>query len=111
MPAHLVIVKSTKHYQGKRGFKEYSPLSVLQMLGRAGRPGYDTSGVAVIMTDKANEGLYQHIIEKPFLDPIESCLLLSAQEVVNCEVSLGIVQDLSQLIQWLQVQKSPKVLD
>ncbi|KAH9104506.1 hypothetical protein AeMF1_019437 [Aphanomyces euteiches] len=109
MPAHLVIVKSTKHYQGKSGFKEYSPLSVLQMLGRAGRPGYDTSGVAVIMTDKANEGLYQHIIEKPLLDPIESCLLLSAQEVVNCEVSLGIVQDLSQLIQWLQVQKSPKV--
>ncbi|KAF0714949.1 hypothetical protein AaE_011450 [Aphanomyces astaci] len=41
LPAHLVVIKSTQHYQGRSGFTEYTPMSVLQMIGRAGRPGFD----------------------------------------------------------------------
>ena len=34
------------------GYKEYDRSVCLQMVGRAGRPQFDTEGVAVIMTQK-----------------------------------------------------------
>lgn len=57
LPAHLVVVKGTRRYcsgaeapgEG-RGYKEYDRSTCLQMIGRAGRPQFDTEGVAVIMT-------------------------------------------------------------
>lgn len=49
LPAHLVIVKTTKHYQNGE-YKNYSESAILQMIGRAGRPGFDTAAFAVIMT-------------------------------------------------------------
>lgn len=49
LPAHLVIVKSTKHYVAGC-YMEYSESTLLQMIGRAGRPQFDTSGTAVILT-------------------------------------------------------------
>ena len=32
--------------------REYDRSSVLQMIGRAGRPQFDTEGIAVIMTQR-----------------------------------------------------------
>ncbi len=69
LPAHLVIIKGTRRYCGKSegadaargdtadgscssGYKEYDRSVCLQMVGRAGRPQFDTEGVAVIMTQK-----------------------------------------------------------
>ncbi|CAG9786613.1 unnamed protein product [Diatraea saccharalis] len=55
LPAHLVIVKNTQQYVNG-AYQEYSISTVLQMLGRAGRPQFDTEATAVIMTrqrDKA----------------------------------------------------------
>lgn len=57
LPAHLVIVKSTQHYVDGT-FKEYSEVQLLQMIGRAGRPQYDTSATAVIMTADTNKVYY-----------------------------------------------------
>lgn len=54
LPAHLVIVKSTKYYS-KEGYKDYSEINLLQMIGRAGRPQFDTSATAVIMTIAADK--------------------------------------------------------
>uniref|UniRef100_A0A6G1SJS3 DNA 3'-5' helicase n=1 Tax=Aceria tosichella TaxID=561515 RepID=A0A6G1SJS3_9ACAR len=49
LPAHLVIIKNTSYYdEGK--FKPYSESSLIQMIGRAGRPQFDTEATAVIMT-------------------------------------------------------------
>lgn len=49
LPAHLVIIKNTSYYdEGK--FKPYSESSLVQMIGRAGRPQFDTEATAVIMT-------------------------------------------------------------
>ena len=51
LPCHMVIIKNTVTYQGNAGgCKEYSDLEIMQMLGRAGRPQFDDSAVAVIMT-------------------------------------------------------------
>ncbi|KAE8740301.1 hypothetical protein FOCC_FOCC014201, partial [Frankliniella occidentalis] len=49
LPAYLVVIKGTQFY-GNGGYQDYSDSQLLQMMGRAGRPQFDTSAVAVIMT-------------------------------------------------------------
>ncbi|XP_048478525.1 probable ATP-dependent DNA helicase HFM1 [Plutella xylostella] len=49
LPAHLVIIKNTQQYING-SYQEYSISTVLQMVGRAGRPQFDTEATAVIMT-------------------------------------------------------------
>lgn len=51
LPAHLVIIKSTQSYQ-QGSVEELSENTIWQMIGRAGRPQFDVSGVAVIMTQQ-----------------------------------------------------------
>jgi ATP-dependent DNA helicase HFM1/MER3 len=58
-PAHLVIIKGTNAWRGSSvGFQRISRSEVIQMLGRAGRPGYDQQGKAVIMTSKDDQTYY-----------------------------------------------------
>ncbi|KAL3273410.1 hypothetical protein HHI36_014856 [Cryptolaemus montrouzieri] len=64
LPAHLVIIKSTKFYD-KGGFQDYTATSLLQMIGRAGRPQFDTEATALILTtnnDKVSISSYSYII-------------------------------------------------
>ncbi|KAE8539245.1 hypothetical protein D1P53_004343 [Cryptococcus gattii VGV] len=50
LPAHTVVIKGVMAWQGaSSGFQEYSDIDIQQMVGRAGRPQYDTSGVVVVM--------------------------------------------------------------
>ena len=47
----LVIIKGTQVYDSARGsFVDLSVLDVLQIFGRAGRPGMESSGVGYICT-------------------------------------------------------------
>ncbi|KAL4149664.1 hypothetical protein QTP88_003556 [Uroleucon formosanum] len=52
LPAHLVIIKSTEYYSFN-GYKEYNECQILQMVGRAGRPQFDSTATAIIMTKKS----------------------------------------------------------
>jgi hypothetical protein len=61
LPCHLVIIKNTVTWNGA-GAAEYSDLEVMQMLGRAGRPQFDTSGVAVIMTRQEKVRHYELMV-------------------------------------------------
>ncbi|XP_044758908.1 probable ATP-dependent DNA helicase HFM1 [Coccinella septempunctata] len=54
LPAHLVIIKSTKFYN-QGGFQDYPASAVLQMIGRAGRPQFDTEATALILTSIADK--------------------------------------------------------
>ena len=59
LPAHLVIIKSTMFYNLGM-YQEYSDTQVLQMIGRAGRPQFDTSATAVIMTkNQTKVGMFE----------------------------------------------------
>ncbi|XP_019646641.1 PREDICTED: LOW QUALITY PROTEIN: probable ATP-dependent DNA helicase HFM1 [Branchiostoma belcheri] len=61
LPAHLVIIKSTLHYTCGM-YEEYSELQVLQMIGRAGRPQFDQSATAVIMTRNQTKAKYEALV-------------------------------------------------
>lgn len=51
LPAHTVIIKGTQVYSPEQGrWIELSLQDVMQMLGRAGRPKFDTEGQGIILT-------------------------------------------------------------
>lgn len=73
LPARRVVVSSIFRYDGKKGAG--APISVLeykQLCGRAGRPQYDKSGEAIIVTAKydADEIIDHYVHGEP--EPIES---------------------------------------
>ncbi|KAF2487544.1 Sec63 Brl domain-containing protein [Neohortaea acidophila] len=73
LPAHLVVVKGTQYFDAKiEGYKDMDLTDVLQMLGRAGRPQFDTSGIARIFTQDSKKAFYKHFLHTGF--PVESSL-------------------------------------
>ena len=49
LPAFLVVIKGTSAYRGAaNGHQDIDMGTLLQMVGRAGRPGFDKSGTAVV---------------------------------------------------------------
>ena len=59
LPAHTVIIKGTELYDPERGgFVDVSILDILQIFGRAGRPQYDTTGHAVLITPHKSLDMY-----------------------------------------------------
>ena len=98
LPCYLVIIKNTVCWQ-PGGMKEYSDLEVIQMLGRAGRPQFDQSAVAVIMTKAEKVDKYERLVEGE--EPLESCLHLNLIEHLNAEISLGTIRDTVEAKTWL----------
>lgn len=58
LPAHLVVIKNTVAWCDGMA-KEYVDLEIMQMLGRAGRPQFGDTGVAVIMTSSDKKARYE----------------------------------------------------
>lgn len=86
LPAHLVVVKGTQFYDAKiEGYKDMDLTDVLQMLGRAGRPQFDNSGVARIFTQDAKKDFYKHFLHTGF--PVESSLHTVLDNHLCAEVS------------------------
>ncbi|CAM9497637.1 unnamed protein product, partial [Discosporangium mesarthrocarpum] len=84
LPAHLVVIKGTNHYRGASGYKELPGRSdILQMVGRAGRPGFDSSGVAVVMTSKERKPAVESLGQ----EAVESSLQMRLVEALNSELS------------------------
>ncbi len=55
LPAHTVLIRDTKRYDSQYGSGYLPVLEVLQMMGRAGRPKYDTEGRAIIIAKNKRE--------------------------------------------------------
>ncbi|KAL3419662.1 pre-mRNA splicing helicase [Phlyctema vagabunda] len=98
LPCHLVVLKGTTCYK-ETGPCEYSDLEVMQMLGRAGRPQFDDSGVAVIMTRHEQVDRYTKMISGQ--ETLESKLHLNLINHLNSEIGLGTIQDISTAHKWL----------
>lgn len=102
LPAHLVVVKGTQYYDAKiEGYKDMDLTDVLQMLGRAGRPQFDNSGVARIFTKEASKDFYKHFLHTGF--PVESSLHSVLDNHLCAEVSAETVltkQDALDYLTW-----------
>jgi pre-mRNA-splicing helicase BRR2 len=100
LPAHAVIIKGTQIYDPSKGrWAELSPLDVQQMLGRAGRPQYDSEGEGIIMT--AHNELQYYLSLMNLQLPIESQLIKSLPDHLNAEIVLGTVQTITEAVDWL----------
>ncbi|CAK5112329.1 unnamed protein product [Meloidogyne enterolobii] len=100
VPAHLVIVKGTEYYDGKtHKYIDFPVTDVLQMIGRAGRPQYDTSAVAVVFVQDVKKNFYKRFLYEPF--PVESNLLPVLPNHVNAEICSGSIVNRQQIVEYL----------
>lgn len=101
LPAHLVIIKGTSVWRGAgQGYQELDSGTLLQMMGRAGRPGLDDSGTAVIMTDSNSKLRYEQLSHG--LNVVESMLPDALTETLNTEISQKVITNTKEAINWLK---------
>ena len=100
LPAHTVVIKGTQVYSPEKGsWVELSPQDVLQMLGRAGRPQYDTFGEGIIITTRDEMQYYLSLLNQQL--PIESQFISKLSDNLNAEVVLGNVRTRDEAVDWL----------
>ncbi|KAG9014090.1 hypothetical protein FRB90_005597 [Tulasnella sp. 427] len=100
LPAHAVLIKGTDVYDSGRGqFVDLSVLDVLQIFGRAGRPGLESSGVGYICTP--NDKLDHYLNAVTSQHPIESKFMVGLIDSLNAEISLGTVSTVNEAVEWL----------
>jgi pre-mRNA-splicing helicase BRR2 len=100
LPAHTVIIKGTQIYNPEKGrWVELSSQDVLQMLGRAGRPQYDTYGEGIIITNHSELQYYLSLLNQQL--PIESKFVSKLADNLNAEIVLGTIRNRDEAVQWL----------
>ncbi|RUS26117.1 Sec63 Brl domain-containing protein [Jimgerdemannia flammicorona] len=100
LPAHAVIIKGTQIYSPEKGrWVELSPQDVLQMMGRAGRPQYDTYGEGIIITAHTELQYWVSLINTQL--PIESQFIAKLADNLNAEIVLGSIRNRDDAVQWL----------
>lgn len=115
LPCYLVILKGTQGY-ADAGLQEYSSLEVMQMLGRAGRPQYETEACAVILCLNDRLSKYEKMVAGT--EVLESSLHHNLTEHLNAEISLGTIDSRASAKKWLsstflnvRLQQNPHYYD
>lgn len=115
LPARCVVIRDTKYHDPLEGEVDMSPLDVLQMLGRAGRPGYDDVGYGWVICDRSEADRYRQLLREG--KEIESRLAgvpdsqsgarraesdgdLDAH--LNAEIAMGTIESLDDVMDWLE---------
>ncbi|KAK0484062.1 Sec63 Brl domain-containing protein [Armillaria novae-zelandiae] len=112
LPAHTVVIKGVQTFQNNVSV-EYSDLDVMQMLGRAGRPQFDSEGTAIILCETELESKYRQLVQGKTI--LESSLHVNLSEHLNSEIGLGTVTSISSATDWLRnsflfqrIRKNPR---
>lgn len=74
-------------------------MTLFLQMGRAGRPGYDTHGVAVILCAADKKNFYQKFLYEPF--PVESQLREQFADHLNAEIAGGSVRSRRDAVDFL----------
>ena len=101
-PAHLVVIKGTEFYDGKTGrYVDFAITDILQMMGRAGRPQFDTDAVACVLIHEPKKEFYKKFLYEPF--PVESQILKDKvlHDHMNAEVTAGVITSLKEGVDYL----------
>eukprot|EP00095_Tigriopus_kingsejongensis_P005132 snap_masked-scaffold100_size373717-processed-gene-2.9 protein:Tk05132 transcript:snap_masked-scaffold100_size373717-processed-gene-2.9-mRNA-1 annotation:"u5 small nuclear ribonucleoprotein 200 kda helicase" len=100
LPAHTVIIKGTQIYSPDKGrWVELGALDVLQMLGRAGRPQFDTKGEGILITNHSELQFYLSLQNQQL--PVESQMIRKLPDMLNAELILGTIQTMEDAVTWL----------
>lgn len=100
LPAHAVIIRGTEIYDSKHGsFVDLGILDVLQIFGRAGRPQFDTTGHAVIITSHDKLSHYLSLLTNQI--PIESSFITYLADNLNAEIVLSTISNVAEAVEWL----------
>jgi replicative superfamily II helicase len=117
LPARCVVIRDTKLHDPLEGEVDMSPLDVLQMLGRAGRPGYDDVGYGWVVCDRDDADRYRRLLRDgkdiesrlagvPASDASGSSSELRSDgdlaEHLNAEIALGTVRGVGDVMDWLE---------
>ncbi|KAI7887163.1 activating signal cointegrator 1 complex subunit 3 [Lichtheimia hyalospora FSU 10163] len=102
LPAHLVVIKGTEYYNYKVGrYVDYPITDVLQMMGRAGRPQFDSTGIARVFVQDSKKNFFKKFLHEPF--PVESSLHKYMDDHINAEIVAGTIktkQDAMDYLTW-----------
>lgn len=102
LPAHLVVIKGTQFYDAKiEAYRDMDLTDILQMMGRAGRPAFDTSGTAIVYTKESKKMFYKHFLNVGF--PVESSLHKVLDDHMGAEIASGTItnkQDAMDFLNW-----------
>ena len=100
LPAHTVIIKGTQVYNPEKGgWDELSFQDVMQMMGRAGRPQFDTFGEGIIITQHTELQYYLSLFNQQL--PIESQFVSKLADSLNAEIVLGSIASVDDAVKWL----------
>lgn len=134
LPAHTVILAGTYQWSGSGmipltdldvscstvyliccigQFLDSQCFQVQQMIGRAGRPQYDTEGTAIILCAEKDTAKYRDLINSS--TTIESCLHEHLIEHINTEIGLKTITCLQDGQEWIKnsflyvrIQQNPR---
>ncbi|KAI7860666.1 Sec63 Brl domain-containing protein [Circinella umbellata] len=102
LPAHLVVIKGTEYFNYKIDrYADYPITDVLQMMGRAGRPQFDNTGIARVFVKDSKKNFFKKFLHEPF--PVESSLHKFMDDHINAEIVAGTIktkQDAMDYLTW-----------
>jgi pre-mRNA-splicing helicase BRR2 len=98
LPARTVIIKGTQVYRDGR-WTDLDSLDVTQMLGRAGRPGFDKEGEGIVITQQSKVAFYISLMTEQL--PVESRLIGRLAEFINSECVIGNIESLESAVNWI----------
>ena len=92
-----LLTLSSKVYNPEKGrWCELGSLDVLQMLGRAGRPQYDTKGEGILITNHSELQYYLSLQNQQL--PVESQMVSKLPDMLNAEIVSGTVQNVKDAV-------------
>ena len=98
LPARTVIIKGTQVYREGR-WTDLDSLDVTQMLGRAGRPGFDKEGEGIVITQQSKVAFYISLMTEQL--PVESKLIGRLADFINAECVVGNIESLDSAVNWI----------
>lgn len=102
LPAYLVVLKGTEFFDVKQQRYVDMPITdILQMMGRAGRPQFDSQAFAVVLVHEPKKTFLKKFLYEPF--PVESSLHLQLAHHLNAEIAARTIsspQDAMDYLTW-----------
>lgn len=99
LPAFLVIIKGTKCW-AQGDLVDYPESEIIQMIGRAGRLPFESTGRAIILTSVSDKTKYENLVMGS--QDVESRLHTNIHDHLAAEVALGVIKSHDDGVRWLK---------